>query len=100
MKPYINKVKFQQLSELLVLTVFTLGLVYIFDDVIQVIAVKGIFAEIAFYTFFAGPFFTLPLSLLCWKKLKGRRFVAYTAISVIQLLLIATFTYIIMNSQV
>ena len=86
--------------EAFAILIFLMSFVYLLDDVIQVLSLKGILEELVFYTFIIGPFVTLPLSLVCRIKFKLRRFSFYIALSTIQLLMIVMFAYILLNSQV
>jgi hypothetical protein len=86
--------------DVLAILIFSLSFIYLLDDVVQVLSIDGLLEDIVFYTFLVGPFFVLPLSLLFKVKLKIKRFSLYVVLSSLQMLLIALFGYILLNSQV
>ncbi|WP_421131754.1 hypothetical protein [Alteromonas sp. A079] len=88
------------LLELFTLLMFSLGLIYLLDDVVQVLSLTGVWEDIVFYSFIFGPLITFPLCMYCWKKLKMKRFGLYTALTFFQIFLLLAFIYILMNSQV
>lgn len=86
--------------DLLAVLVFSLSLIYILDDVIQVLSLGGVAEGIAFYVFVVGPLILFPLSLFFWKKLRIERFGLYAVLASIQIFILIAFTYILLNSQV
>ena len=99
-KSRINLKLFQQISELFILVIFAFSTVYILDDVIQVLALKGPLSKLAFYAFFTGPLFVFFLSLFWLRKVRIKRFRIYISLSTIQLLMIIIFIFLIINSQI
>ncbi len=99
-RQHMNQRLFQHLSELFILVIFAFSIVYVLDDVIQVLSLKGFLSELAFNLFFAGPLFAFFLSLFWLRKAGVKRFKIYIGLSIIQLLMIVMFIFIVMNSQV
>lgn len=95
-----SKRKFTGALEVFTVLVFLLSFVYLLDDVIQVLSLNGILEDVVFYVFIFGPLVIFPLSLICWKKFKLKRFGFYTALALFQILILIFFTYVLMNSQV
>lgn len=88
------------LLDWVIILLFLLGCMYVLDDVVQVLAIRGSVEAISFHAFFFGPFVTVPLAITGWIKFRAVRFRLYFLISVLQILMIIGSIYIVMNSQV
>ena len=87
-------------ADALILSVILLGTIYVLDDLIRVIHIKGTLEGAVLYGFFVGIPFAFAASVYGLIKWSETRFKLYTAMTSILMILGLALIYIVTHSQV